>query len=171
MSFAAFSRGWEKDVVLLLVPYWEHSLFKAERCHPRWGLFSWRRTSVAMSPKQSKSRWPTWCSQSENDFWDELKFWGVAAVTSLYSESSARSLSLFSSCCFCDHLIYCMHSGAWKGAMTLWFTVGFPNTMHWWWLWLLMDTEAFECIQGHIVVTLLKHTGLKICEVLSGVIG
>lgn len=127
MCFAAFSRGWEKDVVLLLVPYWEHSLFKAGRCHPRWGHFSWRRTSVVMSPKQSKSRWPTWCSQSENDFWDELKFWGVAAVTSLFSESSARRLSLFSCCCFCDHLIYCMHSGAWKGSNDFMVHCGIPQ--------------------------------------------
>lgn len=158
MGFSAFSRGWKRGVVLLLVPYWEHSLFKAGRCHPRRDTSWRRRTSVVMSPKQSKSKWPTWCSQSESDFWDGMKFWGVTAVTFLFSESSARRLSLFSSCCFCDHLIYCRHSDAWKGSNDFMVRCGIPQHYSlvmtlapygYWGLWMHSRLYCCDTIKTH----------------------
>lgn len=111
MVSAAFSRGWEGSVVLLLVPYWKNSLRKAQWYHPNGDT---RRTSVIMSPKFSRSKWPRWYSPSEDYFWGGLKTWAVTAAVSLLSDISVRRLPPCCSCCFPD-LCYCRHSGALKG--------------------------------------------------------
>lgn len=140
MISAAFSRGWEGSVVLLLVPYWKKSLCKAGQYRPNG---STRRTSVVVSPKFSRSKWPRWYSPSEVFFWDGLKLWVVTAAISL--------LPPCCSCCFPDLLCYCRHSGALKAKITSESAVGFPSTICWWWLCLYKDTQAIKCVQGHIV--------------------